>query len=289
VLLAAAILMLAACSTASLVYDNGDWLVYRWTANLLDPTPTQRDVWRERFAGLLEEHRECFLPAVTDWLEDLETLADEGLDERRLGCLVDRFDTLYRAHAQWLVPVAAEILMDLSPAQQAHLAATLGERNADYADDYLGGTPGERREARVERYLERIERWTGALNAEQRALVSTAIGAMPEAADEWLDYRRAQQQTMLSLLRGGAPRERIEAFLVGWWVDLDGRPAALVERLREVRERSIRLAVDLDRSIQPTQREHFVEEVADLRDDLDDAADQTPGMAGLPSGGARCG
>ena len=170
--------------------------------------------------------------------------------------------------ADLAVPLAVRILGDLDPAQYDHLENELADRNADYRDQYLASDPDERHEARVERYTERIERWTGRLDAAQRGLVREAVVAMPDTAEPWFAYRQAQQQRLLELLRGGATPARLERFLTSWWVNLEDRPAALVDGGREIRERGVTLAIALQARLAPYQRRHFVSEVAELRADL---------------------
>lgn len=264
-------LSLVACSRVAIVYENADWLTYRWAVGLVDATDIQRDQWRPRFNGLLAVHRVELLPEVTRLLRQIEQNAERGLQQRTLSCLLENTDDLYRAHARLFVPLAVGILSELSPAQQAHLAERMAERNAEYVEDYLTDDLEERREARVERYLERIERWTGRLNRAQREMVAGKIAAMPDTAGPWLTYRHQQQQRLLALLRDGATKQRLTEFLITWWVDLADRPAELVTATDALRRRSIALTLDVDASLAEDQRAHFIDEVSDLRAGLSGA------------------
>jgi hypothetical protein len=126
----------------------------------------------------------------------------------------------------------------------------------------------ERQQARVARYVERIERWIGDLSAGQRRLVEEAVSAMPDVAEGWLDYREEQQQSLLRLLRAGADRVALESFLTAWWVDLDGRPAALVKDSETLSRATLDLVLRLDATLSTEQRTTFLEQLADLREDL---------------------
>jgi hypothetical protein len=265
------LLYLVACSRAELVYENADWLMYRWASGLVDATGEQRDAWRGRFDQLLGAHRERLLPDVVALLQAVETEAAHGLREQNLTCLLERTDELYRDHARLAIPLAVDILSEITPAQITHMADEIAERNADYAENYLADDPNERREARSERYIEGVERWTGRLDDVQRTLIKDAVATMPETAELWLAYRRTQQQKLLDLLRDGASPDQLTALLTAWWVEFDDRPSALETHVREVRQQSIALAVAVDASLQPTQRVGFIDRVVDVRAGLGNA------------------
>lgn len=286
-ILLASALILVACSRAAIVYENADWLTYRWAVGLVDATDAQRDRWRVRFDGLLAAHREQLLPQITELLQEIGQNAERGLDPRSLNCLLDRSDELYKAHARLVVPLAVDILSELSIPQQAHLAERLAERNAEYVEDYLPEDPEERLEARIERYLERIERWTGRLERAQRDRVAAAIAKMPDTAVPWLDYRRQQQQRLLALLGERATKRQLTEFLTAWWVDFADRPADLVTATDELRRLSVALTLDVDADLTVSQRDHLVEEVSDLRAGLSDSLE--PAVAQPVANVIECG
>jgi hypothetical protein len=259
---------LVGCSRTDLVYSNADWLLQRWAADLLNPEPEQRDAWREVMKQAMQLHRRDLLPDVVRILRTAEVAAAGGLDRRELSCWTGLVEEAYLAHANWTVAPAAEVLGGVSSAQIEYLAEELRDRNRAYRDDYMDEDPVERQEARVARYVERIERWIGDLSAGQRRLVEEAVSAMPDVAEGWLDYREEQQQSLLRLLRAGADRVALESFLTAWWVDLDGRPAALVKDSETLSRATLDLVLRLDATLSTEQRTTFLEQLADLREDL---------------------
>lgn len=267
-LIVPAAVLLGACSRAELVYENADWLAYRWATNLVDATAEQREAWRDRFDELLDAHREQLLPDVVALLQRTEDGARHGLSDQQLECLLADTDALYRAHAGLAIPLAVDVLTDLSPDQLDHLSGELAERNEDYRDEYLSADPEQRRTERAARYIKRIERWTGPLDDTQRRLVQDAIAGMPETAETWFDYRLAQQQEMLRLLRDGAGKSELQAFLTAWWVDFAGMPASLSDNALDARRRGIELAIAVDGALLPAQRARFIDRVAGIRSDL---------------------
>jgi hypothetical protein len=261
----------AGCSRVELVYDNADWLMYRWAVDLLDADPGQKQRWRGRFTELLSRHREQLLPDTLALLGEIESASRDGLDEARLNCLLDRTDALIKDHARLAVPIAVGILTELTPQQHESLAQRLAERNAEYVDNYLEADLDERRALRVERYTERVEAWVGRLSKAQRGVMADAIVQMPDTAEPWLAYRQQQQQTLLELLRRQAPEEELTEFLTAWWVDLEQRSAELVEAANGVRAQSIGLTLRIDASLDQRQRAGFSDRVAEWRSDLSSA------------------
>ena len=260
------LLLSAGCSRTGLLYENADWLAYRWTSRLVDGTAEQREVWREAFRDTLEIHRARLLPEVVAWLARLERAADGDLERRQVECLVDQAGELYRVHAQLLVPLGFDVLSGLSPDQASHLAARLAERNAEYREDYLDPDPQRRRAERLARHQERIELWTGPLTQAQVALIERHLERLPDGTEAWLAYRETQQARMLRLVR--TQPAALQPFLVDWWVELGGRSAELEARHAAGRQVTVDLALALAADFGPAQWREFRDRVGRLRADL---------------------
>lgn len=259
---------LSACSMTELVYGKADWLARRWVGDLVDASDAQQAAWREPFEQAMLQHRATLLPQVVAWLDRAEDEIGRGLERKGLQRLIDDVEILYREHARLAVPLAVRVLQDLSPAQIDYFASELAERNEEYRERYLHEAPAQRRQARFERYAERIERWTGDLSTIQLAVIKRQVEAMPDTAEPWLAYRYQQQRRLLALLRGGADTTELERFLSAWWIDLADRPAVLVSSGRQLRLDSIGLFIELDRQFSAQQRSELIAEIGRVRADL---------------------
>lgn len=266
-------LLTVACSRTDLLYDNADWLAYRWADKLLDASGAQQDAWRDMFRQAMAEHRRELLPQLVQLLHGVEAGVGRGLTSGELRCWLGVADRVYREHARWAIAPASLVLADLSPPQVEHLAGQLSARNEEYRETYLDPDLAQRERRRVERYIERVERWTGDLTTAQLRLVEALVGRMPDTAAGWLDYRQHTQRALLALLGTGAKQQTLQRFLDAWWVDLAGRPPDLLDKTRRVRDGVIDLVVALDETITPRQRERVRERLRDLRVDLAGAAD----------------
>ncbi len=276
-------LLTAACSRTELLYDNADWLINRWVGDLLDASGAQDDRWRELMREALAAHRRDLLPETLSLLRALEDSVSSGEVSRDLSCLRDAVDRIYRRHAEWAAQPAALVMLDISPQQINHLAEQMQERNREYRDDYLAADPQRRARERVDRYVERIERWTGDLSTDQLRRIEQEITAIPDVAEDWLLYREQKQHELLTLLRAGADRSALQRLLVNWWANFAGRPAAMIARGDRAREGTVAMVIDLYEQLDAPQRAKLVEKIAAIRRGLEQAqGDEAPTQAVEP-------
>lgn len=266
-LLPVLLLLLASCSRTGIVYNNADWFMYRWADGLLDARPAQRERWQALFEQALSEHRRELLPQVVVLLDRASRDVGDGLGHAGLECLLHSGRDLLRAHGQLAINPALAVLSSVDADQREHLRQQLRERDAEYREDYLPEDPVERESKRVERYLERIERWTGELTTAQTRLVEKVVGTMPDIAADWLEYRQAQQARLVALLDAD-DREALRAFLHAWWVEQRDRDSRLVAGVDRITTATIDLLVALDGTLDSSQRTHLLAEIGDLRDGL---------------------
>jgi hypothetical protein len=259
VLLVALGLVVTGCSSVGLGYRYADWLMLRHMDRLLNLDDGQRVEARRRLAQALETHRREELPEVLATLRETRNEVSSGLDRERIDHLFDRGRALYRASATRFLPAAAATLAGLQPAQIDFLERRLAERNERYVARFIEPPGDQRRERRGEQAVERIEPWTGRLSTAQRRLVAAGRAAMPDAARSWLAYRQGREAGLLSLLRAGAGQADVEGYLAAWILELHGRPAALEVTLDAQVEAWKELLLDLDRRLEPGQRERVVE------------------------------
>jgi hypothetical protein len=274
-----AMLIVSGCSRTALLYDNADWMAVRWVSSLLDPDDRQEEQWQDMFGEVVEQHRAQLLPEVVALLHELEQQAVSGIRSEFLECWLQAADDSYRRHVDLLIPTAVDVLRDMRPAQVDHLEAEFEERNNDYRERMrLGETLGQR-DARVDRYVERIERWTGSLDDGQIDWLALQLDRLPDVAGAWLDYRRQRQAGLLELLRADATASELHAYLESWWQRFDQRAADLERDTLRLRHGMVALIGDLDRKLSSRQREALVDNVRDLRVGLQSASRQVDVLA----------
>lgn len=274
---ALALLLLAACSGTRIAYNNADWLL-RWRAtSYLDVHGEQAEKLERGIAALLDWHRANALPRYARLTEEFGTRVARGLSR---ADLVWGYDAILEEARETLRAAAnesAELLDSLNEAQIAHLESRISEDNRKFAEEYLAGSPRERRERRLRRNVERLEDWLGTLNDAQIERVKRYSDLAP-LADEYRDQDRRRRQTeLLAMVRAREAGRRLADWAQGWNLGRDpAYEAAAQAHLKELLD----MLLDLDRMMTPRQRERVVARLRELSGDFSQLAAQ--GVKGSP-------
>ncbi len=242
------------CTLApELAWQQADNVIVVRANDWLDLEPRQEQQLRQRLEPWLQDVRRQRLALYAEFLRELadRVTADIDLDDARR--VSDRFEVLYRDTASSFLPIIAPTLATLSPEQQHHLANRIRERNDEYRADFIEGRD-DGMYAIAERIMEAVERWTGALEPKQRAVVHEHVRELPRTAPQWFRYRRNMQQRLLAQIEEGAPVEAMERTLHHWWVERGADEFADSPRVKELREGLHRTLVELGRTLTAAQR-----------------------------------
>jgi hypothetical protein len=268
ILVVLALTVLAGCSRTELVYRNADWLLERYAGKTLDANREQREQWRPVLTGVLAQHRDQVLPVAVGLLDEWLQAVEAGDRTVSAECLLDGTLELYRMHALLAVDLAAPLLAELQPSQIQHFADYLADRQSELREVYFAVEPEQRHAARLERFTERTERWTGPLTDMQRRIVGAASERIPDLSGQWLAYRQQQSRELLRLLEAKAGEARLRTQLTHWWVDWDGRSQGYQARWVIARHEFSRFLEDLRVSLTDTQRRSVQRRVISLREEL---------------------
>ncbi|MCM2326394.1 MAG: DUF6279 family lipoprotein [Lysobacter sp.] len=256
-LLAALVATLAvACSSATRVAYNNSPLAAAWVVDdWFDLHDGQREWVKERFARLLAWHRASELPAYERLLQDTAARAASRLTEEDARRVHGEMRALYYRVVRKAIPDMADFMLQVHPEQIGFLERKFAEDNARVVKESLKGTPQERLEARVKRYADRVEDWTGRLSPAQRDLVRARVSAMEDLTEEWLGDRRFRQAETIALLRARPSREAVIASLTRILVDSDSwRRPEYVARLKARDAQVFAMIAALDATLTPEQR-----------------------------------
>jgi hypothetical protein len=210
-------ILLSGCSAVRLGYSQAPELAYWWLDSYFDFTQAQTTRVRADLAALHTWHRSNELPIYLGLLDKLQRLTPGNVTPEQLCELYNEFLPRLNAAADQAEPTLTAVTLLLKPEQLAQLARQLDKRNETWREDWLDGTPGERRARHVKRLVDRAEGLYGRLDATQRATVREAVAASQYDAD--MSYRESQRrhtdtlQTLRLIQSGGlgAERNRLEA------------------------------------------------------------------------------
>jgi len=277
--LTATLVVLVGCSRITLLYENGSWMTTRWAAGLLDADSAQKEAWQKHFDEIFARHQQQLLPEVISLLAAAEEQVRNGVDDRQLACLFTSADHTYRRHAALFVPAAVTVLRSATPHQIAHLREELADRNRDYRDEMIFDDPDRQLKARVERYQERIEDWTGDLSPAQQRMIRREVSALPDIAAVWLDYREERQAQLIALLQQQAGDDLLERHLTAWWIDFAQRPPELVLANQALRAGMRQLLASIDNTLSKEQRTAVINRLRDWRIGLESVSPEAKAIA----------
>jgi hypothetical protein len=236
-LLCLALVGLTGCSAVRFGYNQAPDLVYWWLDGYADFDDVQTPKVRDAIAEWFLWHRRTQLPDYAGLLAraQVEVLADTT-PERACAWWAEvrqRSDAAFER----AMPLAADIVSTLSPAQIQHIERRQSKSNEEFRDEYLNADPKERLAKTVKRSIERAENIYGRLDDTQREKVAAAMVASPFDAELWLTERRRRQRDALDVLRristDPAGREQAVPALRAWAQRLERSPQPAYRRYSE--------------------------------------------------------
>ena len=221
--------LITGCSSVQLAYNSADFFIERYADDYLGLDGAQMRDWSPLLEAALKRHRADELPYLAAFFKQAALDARAGFTPTTLDCLLDQFETLYRRHFRLAAATAAPLLANLSTEQIDALAKTFAEEHEEDAAEANAEDAARRARKRAERYVDNLRWWFGDLSSEQRGLVRDITRRIPDTAPAWYDYRHAQREALIALLRSNASTAAIERFLIQWLVDFQDLPGSLAD------------------------------------------------------------
>jgi hypothetical protein len=195
------LLLMGGCSAVRLAYNQAPELAYWWLDGYFDFSDEQTPRVRDALGQWFVWHRRTQLPDYAALLARAQTDVQGDLTPERLcGWWSDLRERLENGVERG-VPMAADLMLSLSPAQIAHIERRYAKSNSDFRDEYLAKDPKLRLEASVKRVIERAELLYGRLDDTQRERVARLVTESPFDPELWLSERQRRQQDALQMLR----------------------------------------------------------------------------------------
>jgi hypothetical protein len=201
VIIGAALVLMAGCSTLRLGYNNAPQLSWWWLDGYFDFNSAQSKPVRQGLDTFFDWHRRTQLPQLADFLAAtgsaiLEPTTAEvscGWFERGRALLNPTID---RAVLQW-----ADIVPTLDDSNFKHLEQHHAKQMQEMRDEYLQADPAERRAASLKRSVNRAEQIYGNLEEAQLRVIRQALGDSAFDPGAWLTERERRQADTLQTLR----------------------------------------------------------------------------------------
>lgn len=199
--LAASVLLLGACSTARLAYNQAPTIAYWWIDGHVDLTDAQSSQLRSDIDSFFAWHRRTELPRYAGQIVQWQDLIQRDLQPEQVCQAFGFVREAYRRSLERGLEPLAVLALQLSAAQLEHLRRHQEKGDQAYTDKYLAGTPGERLETRLERYVDRYETLYGGLSQQQTQQLKTALQRSSFDARRSLAERQRRQAALLQTIR----------------------------------------------------------------------------------------
>ncbi|MBS0619796.1 MAG: hypothetical protein JSR44_16540 [Spirochaetes bacterium] len=223
----------------------------------------QENFLRARIALHHAWHRRTQLPLYATDLAELKKRFERRLVAKDLDWMLARLtahrDRIYRR----VIPDINLLLRSLSVEQIERLRTRLADENAEL-EEKLNLPLAKRHEDEFEKSLKQIEDWTGALSREQRAALRQRFETFPDAAGDWLAYRRGQQEVFVKLLLSKPDAATLAKDLTARTI---GQEKNVPKKFRSGFQRTLLILKDLilaaDALLTPEQRTHVSAKAAE--------------------------
>ncbi len=263
-----------------IAYNHGDIALRMMAYEYFDLQGDQQEVFKTQLARFHDWHRREELPLYAGAFQGSADRLARGLTREDVlwGAAVVR--DRYRSIVAQAADEGAPVLATFGPDNYAALAKKLADNNQKFAKEYLAGDQAKRDRARAKWLEERFEFFIGDLSDSQRALIVRFVQMQPRMSEVRFNDRKRRQQEFVQLVKEqqSSPElaERLRGFFLNWERDRGPEHAQLA---REWEDRLVQLALEIDRTLTPEQRQRAVQRFESLAEDCRALARQ-----GRPSG-----
>ncbi len=197
----AALVLITACSSLKLAYNNGDTLLYWWLDNYVDFDSEQRDEVKQDINGLFRWHRKTQLQEYVGFLQRAQKQLQANPSQADLRADYDDIRNRTQALLLKAAPDIADLALSLKPEQLEQMEKKFAKNNAKFRKENMQGSADDQNKFRYKKSMEQFELWFGSFSREQEATIRKASDARPLDNQFWLDERMRRQRDVLALAR----------------------------------------------------------------------------------------
>ena len=244
-----------AYNNAALAYGNLGPMLTWMIDEYVDIDGSREDWVRGRVDRVVAWHRAEELPRFRAFFESVLAKSEAPFKVEDIAAHYRDVRASYYRTMEQVIPDTAEFFATLSPEDVAQMERKFAEENQKFVKESVRGTPEDRQERRVKRFLGHLESWVGSLETAQRALVIERYHELTDYSEQLLGERRYRQTEILALVRSKPPRPQMEAGLRRILVETDSwRNPDYARKLRERDLKVHTMIADLSATMSERQR-----------------------------------
>ena len=245
--------------TVRIAYNQLDWLIPWYLEDYFEPQGAQKTLFAEQLQAFLSWHRTHQLPQYADFLEQVASWAEVGLQQENIEFVQDRSAEFAEAMIQRLTPTFMGLLVSSTEKQVIDLFEQLELDTQEFQEDYIEEEPQAQRKARSKEVSRYVQRWTGKLNREQRQLIDNWSQQYFLMGEELFQSRLAWQQQFAKVLQMRHDPDAYQEAFIALSRDSDyGQSDLLKSKLEQNGALLLQLYYQLDHSLTPKQRKRMV-------------------------------
>lgn len=270
-LLLCSVLLISGCTT-KFGYNNLDWLVHWFIDDYVDLNYQQREQFDDRMSQALDWHRSNELPKYRTHLVEIQTQVSSGAvsQQQWLG-------HLHRLRAHWwrtrdhFVEVMAPLGRQLSDEQVVELFYEMDNRDRERREERQALTVSELKAERLDELVERMGKWLGRLSESQLQMLEAHVDKHQSSFYLRMDYRSRVQQAASDLMVARFELADFESRLQNLLKNPQQYQGTELTELRAAnRQKFAGLLAALTDSLSAYQRDHLIDELQGLINDVDD-------------------
>lgn len=194
-------ILLAACSSLRLAYNNADTLLYWWLDAYVDFESDQKAEVKQDIDEFFRWHRKTQLQDYVQFLQKAQRQLRGNPTQADL--MADYTDIRDRTEAMLLrsAPDIAELALTLKPEQLETMEKKFAKNNAKFRKENMKGDAQDQNKFRYKKSMEQFELWFGDFSDDQEATIRRASDARPLDNGLWLDERMKRQGRIIALAR----------------------------------------------------------------------------------------
>jgi hypothetical protein len=255
------------------IYPHLNWLVPWYVSDYISLDASQKNMLQKRLLAQLDWHCRTQLPAYAETLRAIGrefAEADPAIDYSAIQSYNFKLMELWKKLMRQIGPDIADILITASDEQIDELFDNLAKQNREFRQEYVDLPQAKRNENRQKRMVKRLKYWISDPTAEQKEAISTWSQQMVPLAEDWLQNREMIQTEARRLLVDRRSNPEFRATLLEIVVNPEYmRIPDYQAKIETNTELTIRLIIQLDRLLTPTQRSYLLKRIDSLATDFD--------------------
>ena len=190
-------LLLNACSSIQLAYNQSDLLLKWWIDEYIDTSSDQEHLFDHAYPNIIAKHRQEQLPKAAEKIRQLRLKLNQALPAPDALNVVKDIKSFSLDSMNMFVEDAAKLSLSIQPKQLTYMENAFAKSNKKFQNEYLSGSAEDRLHARVEKIIERTESFSGGLSKSQKLRIQEI--AKDNLIDSEIIYqiRLSKQQLIL--------------------------------------------------------------------------------------------